>query len=175
MVEHVFPPLEMRVQMAEPPAGFGAGERACSIVTRAIEQRNAYQLVEFGRDEAESLPCPVLTTGIDRRQAGVEVPIGDPLQHGRVLGQQLAMLTESVLDPHARLALAETPREIDAALEARVRAAQGAGEVAAAADPKPLAKLGSAVLHSLAVRARAGDPVEDLRAVAAAGIDAICR
>jgi AcrR family transcriptional regulator len=84
-------------------------------------------------------------------------------------------LTESVLDQSARQAVAETLRDIDAALEARIRAAQGAGEVAAAADPKSLAKLGSAVLHSLAVRARAGDPIEDLRLIAAAGIDAICQ
>jgi TetR/AcrR family transcriptional regulator, copper-responsive repressor len=84
-------------------------------------------------------------------------------------------LTESVLDQMARQALAETLREIDAALEARIRHAQELGEMRAAADPRGLAKLGSAVLNSLAVRARAGDAAEDLTAIVEAGIDAICR
>jgi TetR/AcrR family transcriptional regulator, copper-responsive repressor len=72
-------------------------------------------------------------------------------------------LTESVLDAPARQALAETLREIDAALEARIRHARSAGEVA------------SAVLNSLAIRARAGDPEDELRLIIQAGIDAICR
>lgn len=84
-------------------------------------------------------------------------------------------LTEAVLDPMARQTLAETLRDIDAALEARIREAQNVGEVPATADPRTLAKLGSAVLHSLAIRSRAGDAVEDLRVIIEAGIDAICR
>jgi TetR/AcrR family transcriptional regulator, copper-responsive repressor len=83
-------------------------------------------------------------------------------------------LTESVRDPAARAALAETLLEIDAALEARIRHATDHGELPASAKPGDLAKVGSAILHSLAVRARAGHPEADLRALIEAGVDAIC-
>jgi hypothetical protein len=43
------------------------------------------------------------------------------------------------------------------------------------ADPAALAKVASAVLHTLAIRARAGEKREALMAIADAGADLICR
>lgn len=82
--------------------------------------------------------------------------------------------TEAVKSPEVRAALAEQLRELDEIFEARLRRARDAGDLPADADPKALAKLASAILHSLALRSRAGDSRATLEAIAAAGIHAIC-
>ncbi len=76
--------------------------------------------------------------------------------------------------PEVRAALAAQLRELDEIFEARIRRARDAGEVPPGADPRALAKLAAAVLHSLALRSRAGDSRAALDAIAEAGIGAIC-
>lgn len=82
--------------------------------------------------------------------------------------------TEAVGDPEIRSKLAEGLREFDRALEARLRHAQAQGELDAAADPAVLARIASAVLHTLAIRSRAGDSRAALRATADAAVQLIC-
>ena len=82
--------------------------------------------------------------------------------------------TESVEDPEVRKRLREGLRLYDSLFEARFEQARSAGEIAADADPAALASMASAVLHTLALRSRAGDPEKMLRAIAGAGIDLIC-
>jgi len=48
------------------------------------------------------------------------------------------------------------------------------GEIARGADPAALADFAGAVLHSLALRARAGDPRESLRAFSRAAVALLC-
>lgn len=81
---------------------------------------------------------------------------------------------EAVRDEQVRRRLGDGLRAFDQAFEARFARAQREGEVSAGADPAMLAKLASALLHSLAVRARAGDSRAGLRATAQAGIDLLC-
>jgi AcrR family transcriptional regulator len=83
-------------------------------------------------------------------------------------------LTEAVRDPAARAALADALRNLDQAFEARIRHARDQGELRDDADPAALATLASAVLHTLAIRARAGETREALQAVADAGVALIC-
>jgi AcrR family transcriptional regulator len=83
-------------------------------------------------------------------------------------------LTESVLDTAARVALGDALREIDAAFEARIRLAQETGKLSADADPAVLAKLASAVLHTLAIRSRAGEQRAALEAIIELALDLIC-
>ena len=83
-------------------------------------------------------------------------------------------LTESVEDPQIRARLREALRGFDRAVEARLRHAQVQGELDMAVDIPALASIASAVLHSLAVRARAGDTRAALEATAAAGVRLIC-
>jgi AcrR family transcriptional regulator len=78
-------------------------------------------------------------------------------------------VTESVNDPAVRGALAAGLREIDEALEARIRRAQPHG----GADPSALAKLAAAALYSIAIQARAGVPRPALEAIARAALDVI--
>src|ERR1700744_6227995 len=64
--------------------------------------------------------------------------------------------TEAMRDADVRATLAEALREIDTAFEARLRRAQGDGELPSEADPHILAHLAGATLHTLALRSRAG-------------------
>ena len=83
-------------------------------------------------------------------------------------------LTESVGDPEVRKTLRDALNEIDAAFEARIRSARDAGELPHDADPPMLARLASAVLHTLAIRSRAGEPRKALEAMLDPALDLIC-
>ena len=83
--------------------------------------------------------------------------------------------SEAVENPDVRSALGDALREFDAAFEARLRLAREQGELSPEADPIALARIASAILHTLALRSRAGDPKATLEATAAAGVDLICR
>jgi AcrR family transcriptional regulator len=84
-------------------------------------------------------------------------------------------LTEAVLDTAARTMLRDALREIDAAFEARIRHATARGELPQDTDPQALAKLVSAVLHTLAIRSRAGEQRAVLQAIVESALDLICR
>jgi AcrR family transcriptional regulator len=64
---------------------------------------------------------------------------------------------EAAQDPAIRAVVAEGMRALDAGFEARFRHAQRQGELARSADPAALARLASGLVHTLAVRARAGE------------------
>ncbi|WP_316978876.1 TetR/AcrR family transcriptional regulator [Shumkonia mesophila] len=83
-------------------------------------------------------------------------------------------VTEAAADPHVRTALADGFRALDRAFEDRIRLAQRTGEVKKTDDPAALAKLASATLYFLAIRARTGETRETLEAVATSAIDLIC-
>jgi len=82
--------------------------------------------------------------------------------------------TQAVLDPAVRAVFADGLHEIDAAFAARIRFAQARGELRRDADPAALARIASAILHTLALRARAGENRAALEATAEAGIALIC-
>jgi AcrR family transcriptional regulator len=82
--------------------------------------------------------------------------------------------TEAVRETKIRAALADGFRMIDEAFEARIRFAQGQGELPRGADPAALAMLASATLHSLAIRSRAGTPRKVLEGIVDATLDVIC-
>lgn len=81
---------------------------------------------------------------------------------------------EAVTDEAVRECLAAGLRAFDKAFERRLRHAVHQGELSADADPVMLARVASALLHSMALRARAGEPRATLRATAAAGVALIC-
>ena len=81
---------------------------------------------------------------------------------------------EAVNDDEVRERLAAGLRAFDKAFEKRLRAALAQGELPPHASAPVLARLASALLHSMALRARAGDSRSSLRAMAAAGIALIC-
>lgn len=83
--------------------------------------------------------------------------------------------TESVHDEGIRQLLHDGLRSFDAAFERRFRHAVASGELPAGTDAAMHARLASAVLESLALRARAGARRSELAATAAAGIALLCR
>jgi AcrR family transcriptional regulator len=78
--------------------------------------------------------------------------------------------TEAVRDAETRTALAEGLAEIDRAFETRFRRAIEDGEIAGDADPSALGRLASAILHTLALRARAGESEAVLSRIAEDGV-----
>lgn len=82
--------------------------------------------------------------------------------------------TESVEDPEVRKRLRDGLRLYDGLFEKRFVQARDEGEISVDADPAALASMASAVLHTIALRARAGDSEKILRAIGAAGLDLIC-
>lgn len=77
-------------------------------------------------------------------------------------------LVEVVEEPAIKAALSETLKILDAGFEARFREAQQAGHSQASTEAGHAAAMASAVLHSLALRARTGQKRASLQAFAAA-------
>ena len=82
--------------------------------------------------------------------------------------------TESVGDPEIRTVLNNALRGFERAIASRLRHAQQQGELDAAAEPDALAAIASSVLHTLAVRSRAGESRAALTAVAETAVRLIC-
>jgi TetR/AcrR family transcriptional regulator, copper-responsive repressor len=83
--------------------------------------------------------------------------------------------TQATLDPAVRAFLAESIGRTEAFLSSLIAKARDRGEIDANADPAALALLATAILHTLAVRSRAGISRKQLCAVAQAAIDVICK
>jgi AcrR family transcriptional regulator len=83
-------------------------------------------------------------------------------------------VTEAARSDKVRELLRGTVRALDEEFEKRIRLARDEGEVPKTADVPTLAKMASAVLDTLSIRARAGEERAELEAIAAASIDLIC-
>jgi AcrR family transcriptional regulator len=99
------------------------------------------------------------------------LPVEGPARGCFLLG---TAATESVLDAEIREKLRGSLHAFNRAIEARMKLAQSQGDLAASADPAVLAQVAGAVLHSIAVRSRAGDSRESLQTLIDAGVQLIC-
>jgi AcrR family transcriptional regulator len=82
--------------------------------------------------------------------------------------------TEAISNPRVREQLAGVLHDVDQAFEARIRRAREDGELPSSADPAALAMVASAMLHTLAIRARAGESRAALEKIADAAVDFVC-
>ena len=82
--------------------------------------------------------------------------------------------SEAVSDPEIRAMVQEGLSELDKAFTACFRLAKENGELPQTADPVVLARLASATIHSIAVRARARVPRKELEAIVKGAIDVMC-
>ncbi len=120
---------------------------------------------------------------------GGDLPLGDALLHVYDLALGLyfrpgsapkgcfligTAAVEAVNDDAVRAILAKGLQAFDRSFETRFARAQRDGELDPNADPALLAKLASAILHTLALRSRAGDKRATLRATARAGVAMLC-
>lgn len=83
-------------------------------------------------------------------------------------------ITEAVGDPEIQRIVADGFRRIDGDFEARFKRARAGGELKQGADPKALALLASATMHTLAIRARSGTPRNELRKLAQKAVSVMC-
>src|ERR1700761_3486166 len=83
-------------------------------------------------------------------------------------------ITEAPGDAEIQRIVAGGFRALDADFEARFQLARMAGELKHDADPKALALLASATMHSLGVRARSGSSRGELRKLALKAVSVIC-
>ncbi|MGB0084126.1 MAG: TetR/AcrR family transcriptional regulator [Rhodomicrobiaceae bacterium] len=81
---------------------------------------------------------------------------------------------EAPRHPEIRHILRDSLRLFDDVVEDRLKLAIQRSELPAATDVSALAKLASGIMHSLAIRARAGEPRAVLEAIAASGVELIC-
>jgi AcrR family transcriptional regulator len=98
----------------------------------------------------------------------------DDRERGRGCYSVLAAGTLALVDPAVREFVAEGIRATDDFLTRQIASANERGEISSTADPRTLAQLATATLHTLAVRSRAGETRERLRALASGAIETIC-
>ena len=82
--------------------------------------------------------------------------------------------SEAVGDPEIRAMVLEGFTELDKAFARCFRLAREKGELPASTDPAVLGRIASATMHSMAIRARARVPREELEAMADGAIDVMC-
>lgn len=104
--------------------------------------------------------------------AAIEMYLSDP-SHPKGCFVVCTAATEAPNDPDIRAALGATLDEIDRGFETRLEQAQRAGDLAPGADAAALARLLGACLHSLAVRARAGQPRANLEALSSSMVEMV--
>ena len=84
-------------------------------------------------------------------------------------------VTEAVEDREIRNSLLTGLHTLDKDFEMRFRTAREKGELKGDTDPAALAVLATATMHTIAIRARAGSPRAELRALARKAVGVICR
>jgi TetR/AcrR family transcriptional regulator, copper-responsive repressor len=83
--------------------------------------------------------------------------------------------SEAVADPDIRAMVLEGFSELDKAFAACFRRGKEKGELPESADPVVLAQLASATIHTIAIRARARVPRQELEAIVKGALDVMCR
>src|SRR4051812_8152897 len=82
--------------------------------------------------------------------------------------------SDAIADPEIRHIVLEGLLELDKAFGACFRTAIANGELPKTADPRVLAGVASATVHTLAIRSRARVPRADLEAIVRGAIDVMC-
>jgi AcrR family transcriptional regulator len=86
----------------------------------------------------------------------------------------LTTSSDAIADPEIRALVAEALDNTDRAFERLFADARAAGELPASADPRALAGLASATMHTLSIRARAQIPKADILPLIDAAVRTIC-
>jgi AcrR family transcriptional regulator len=149
-------------------AAFG-DKRALYLQTLDRYTADANELTERALDRGHSL-AEGLRRFYDNALA-IYFESGSPPRGCYLIG---TATTEANADPEVGAKLLESLRGFERALEARMRDAKAAGELDASADPAALAMMASSVLHSVAVRSRAGESRASLKALTDTAIQLIC-
>jgi AcrR family transcriptional regulator len=122
--------------------------------------------VESGRELQKALEAPTLREALEAFYARA---VRDYLSgNGGPRGCLVVCtaVTEATGDPAIRSALAAILAEVDSVVAVRIARAQAEGDRCPGGDAKVLARVATSVLHSIAVRARAGARRSELLTIA---------
>ena len=122
--------------------------------------------VESGSEMQQALDAPTLREALEAfyTQAIQGYASGKAGPRGCLVVCTAA--TEATFDSTIRSALAAILAEVDSVVAVRIARAQDEGDRCAAGDPNVLARLATSVLHSCALRARAGARRSELLTIA---------
>ena len=119
--------------------------------------------------------APTLRLALKRFYAGAIEAYTGGGQHAVGCYIVSSAIPEAVCNERVRARAAEVLRFMDSALERRFRQASDDGELAEGSDPRELASLAGAILHSLSVRARGGAKRRELEALATSAVQMLTR
>lgn len=145
-------------------AAFGGKEE---MYLRALGLFEAGLAAELKRCLDPSLPLAEGLRALYR--GGIETYLAGPAGPRGCLAVCTATAA-AVEEPAIRAALRRVLARVDQALTARLETAMEKGEIPKGAQPRALAGIAAASLHSIAVRARAGTPKAELIALADAAV-----
>jgi AcrR family transcriptional regulator len=128
---------------------------------------------ESGRELQKALEAPTLREALEAFYALAiqDYLSGDEGPRGCLV--VCTAVTEAVGDPAIRSALAAILAEVDGVVAARIARAQTEGDSCTGGEAKVLARVATSVLHSVALRARAGARRSELMTIARAAAELI--
>jgi len=129
--------------------------------------------VESGRELQKALEAPTLREALEAFYARAIQDYLSGKEGPRGCLVICTAVTEAIGEPAIRSALAAILAGVDSVVAARIARAQAEGERCGRGDAKALARVATSVLHSVAVRARAGARRSELMAIARATADLI--
>ncbi|MCA8890899.1 MAG: TetR/AcrR family transcriptional regulator [Hyphomonas sp.] len=153
------------------PSLYGAFGDKHALYIQALQQyRDATQAA--GRKILEG--APTLRTALeDLFRAAIRLYTDDEEARGCFVSSTAP--PEAMRDTTVRRELAVTNDGLDEMFEARIARAQAEGEACTGLPPQEAARIASAVLHSLSVRARAGASRRALHALAQSAVDLLAQ
>lgn len=152
------------------PSLYGAFGDKRAIYLAALRQTRDEMLAGQARGLSNPAPLREALTALYAAATAIYMARDDAGQRGCFLIG--TAVTESLSDPEVRAIVDEAFVRMDEAFAARF--AQDPAALAPGADPAALGPIATGILHTLAVRARAGADEPSLRAIYDAGIDLIC-
>ena len=161
--------LSEATEMTRPSLAGAFGDKEALYVATLERYRDA-SLVALRETLSGTRPLRAELADVYRKSTDVYIASADAARGCLLIG---TASVEAVHRPVIRRVLRESLEAFSAILEDRFRKAIADGELPADADASGLAALASAVMHSLAVRARAGDSRRALERLAATAVDLI--
>ncbi len=153
------------------PSLYGAFGDKHALYVHALQQ---YREAMHAAGQKILEDAPTLRTALeDLFRAAIRIYTDDEEARGCFVSSTAP--TEAVRDSSIRRELAATNDGLDEMFEARIARAQAEGEVCTALPPDEAARIASAVLHSLSVRARAGASKRALHALAQSAVDLLAK
>jgi AcrR family transcriptional regulator len=153
------------------PSMYAAFGDKHALYVQTLEKYIADASTAMGPILTAKVPLATALTNLYEAALSLYLPAGAPPRGCYLIG---TAATEAVTDEKIRSTLAAGLRKFDKAIHWRISRAKEEGDLPATADVDSLAMLASAVLHTLAIRSRYGEPRAALKAIIANGVRTLC-